>query len=249
MSNRLLLIPLALTLCAGGYALAQSAPEGIDLDAIRARAHEQAADAEALAQTVRAKAGALAEQAKASQAEAHANRAAYAANVSPSSTQAALDLDAMIATQAEAETASLGASPRFIAFASLSMPEASLKALVRDMTRAGGVTVLRGFPQGNAALFKTRLAAIWSSEADASALGIDPRLFRAFHIEVAPSFVMLGADFSPCDGFDCSDSVPPHDRVAGNITVHQALDTFAAGGGPGASLARQHLARLEETRP
>ena len=249
MTKRSLLIPLALTLCAGGYALAQSAPEGIDLDAIRERAAEQAADAEALAQTVRDKAGALAEQAKVTQTEGHANRAAYAATAGPGSTQAALDLDGMIAAQAEAETASLGASPRFIAFASLSMPEASLMALVRDMTRAGGVTVLRGFPQGNAELFKKRLAAIWSSGAEAGALGIDPRLFRAFRIEAAPSFVMLGTDFSPCDGFDCSDSVPPHDRIAGNITVHQALDTFASGGGLGAPLARQHLARLEETRP
>ena len=249
MTRRHLLISLALAVFTGGLALAQSAPEGIDLEAIRQRASEQAADAEALAATVRRKAGALAEQAKVTQADAHANRAAYAAAADPGPTQAALDLDAMVAAQAKAEAASLGAAPRFIAFASLSMPEASLRALVRDMNRAGGVTVLRGFPQGNAVLFKQRLAAIWSNGAETGSLGIDPRLFRAFHVEAAPSFVMLGADFSPCDGFDCIDSVPPHDRIAGNITVGRVLETFAAGGGPGAALARQHLARLEETRP
>src|SRR3546814_5209231 len=69
----------------------------------------------------------------------------------------------MIAGQAAAEKASLGASPRFIAFASLSMPPEALKALVHDMTKAGGVTVLRGFPQGNSEAFKKRLAAIWSN--------------------------------------------------------------------------------------
>ena len=249
MTRRHLLIPLALAVSAGGLALAQSAPAGIDLDAIRQRANEQAADAEALAATVRTRASALAEQAKDVPTQARANQAAYTAAIQDGPAQAALDFDAMIAAQAKAETASLGTSPRFIAFASLSMPEASLKALVRDMNRAGGVTVLRGFPQGNADLFKQRLAAIWSDKAETGSLGIDPRLFRAFHIEAAPSFVMLGADFSPCDGFDCTDSVPPHDRIAGNITVGRVLETFAAGGGPGAALARQHLARLGETRP
>ena len=249
MTRRHLLIPLALAVSAGGLALAQSAPEGIDLDAIRQRANEQAADAEALAATVRTRASAIAEQAKDVPTQARANQGAYTAAIQAGPAQAALDFDAMIAAQAKAETTSLGTSPRFIAFASLSMPEASLKALVRDMNRAGGVTVLRGFPQGNAVLFKQRLAAIWSNKAETGSLGIDPRLFRAFHIEAAPSFVMLGADFIPCDGFDCTDSVPPHDRIAGNITVEGVLETFAAGGGPGAALARQHLARLEETRP
>jgi conjugal transfer pilus assembly protein TrbC len=151
----------------------------------------------------------------------------------------------MIAGQAAAEKASLGVSPRFIAFASLSMPPAALKALVHDMTRAGGVTVLRGFPEGNSAAFKKRLAAIWSESNEAGSLGIDPRLFRAFEIKAAPSFVMLSTDFTPCDGFDCTSNVPPHDRIAGNISVEEVLETFAAGRGPGAELARMHRNRLQ----
>ena len=74
-----------------------------------------------------------------------------------------------------------------------------------------GVTVLRGFPQGSSEAFKKRLAAIWSTRDAAGSLGIDPRLFRAFNIEAAPSFVMLSTEFSPCDGFDCTSEVPPHD--------------------------------------
>src|SRR3546814_17504968 len=85
------------------------------------------------------------------------------------------------------------------------------RSLVHDMTRAGGVTVLRGFPQGNSEAFKKRLAAIWSTRDEAGSLGIDPRLFRAFNIEAAPSFVMLSTEFSPCDGFDCTSEVPPHE--------------------------------------
>ena len=160
-----------------------------------------------------------------------------------------LDLDGMIRSAADAEVAAMGEVPRFIAFASLSMPEPSLKALVRDVTRAGGVTVLRGFPQGDSAAFKKRLAAIWRDGSEAGALGIDPRLFRTFDIAVAPSFVMVASDFSPCDGFDCTDTLPPHDRIAGNVSVEDALETFADGGGPGAQLARLHLARLRDQRP
>lgn len=245
----LLLIPLALTISIGGLALAQSASGDLDLDAIRARASEHAGDAEALATAVRERADALAEDARSTQDAAQANRAGYAESVGTSHTGDPLDFDAMVRAQAAAETASLGEGPRFIAFASLSMPPEALKALVRDVGRAGGVTVLRGFPQGDSDGFKKRLAAIWSDGSEAGSLGIDPRLFRAFGIEAAPSFVMLGSDFSPCDGFDCASAVLPHDRIAGNVSVAHVLETFAGGGGPGASLARLHLARLEGNRP
>ena len=56
---------------------------------------------------------------------------------------------------------------------------------------------------------------------------------------------MVASDFSPCDGFDCSDNLPPHDRIAGNLSVAHVLETFVEGRGPGAAQARLHLARLE----
>ena len=244
MNKHLLLLPVGLAVTLGGLALAQSAPEGIDLEAIRERAAEHADDAQALSTNVRQRAEVLTEDAQAIQAQAQANRAAYADSIKAIETDAVLDFDAMIAGQAAAEKASLGGAPRFIAFASLSMPPEALKALVHDMTRAGGVTVLRGFPQGTSEAFKKRLAAIWSTRDAAGSLGIDPRLFRAFNIEDAPSFVMLSTEFSPCDGFDCSSEVPPHDRIAGNISVGEVLETFASGKGPGAELARLHLRQL-----
>jgi len=249
MNKSLLLVPLVLALSLGGLALAQSASDDLDLDAIRARAAEHAGDAEALATAVRERADVLAEDARSTQNGAQANRAAYAQSVGTDASDGVLDFDAMVRAQAQAEAASLSEGPRFIAFASLSMPPEALKALVRDMGRAGGVTVLRGFPQGDSEGFKKRLAAIWSDGSEAGSLGIDPRLFRAFAIEAAPSFVMLSTDFSPCDGFDCTSAVPPHDRIAGNVSVAHVLETFAGGGGPGAALARLHLARLEGDRP
>jgi len=245
-----ILVGLSLVIAAGfAAASAQDAGPDLDLAEIRARAAEHAVDAEALATSVRTKADTLAEDARAAQQTAFDNRAGYAETAQATANAGPLDLDGMIRAQADAEVAAMGDTPRFIAFASLAMPEPSLKALVRDVSRAGGVTVLRGFPQGDSARFKKRIAAIWSDGDEAGALGIDPRLFRAFDIKVAPSFVMIASDFSPCDGFDCKDVLPPHDRIAGNISVAEVLDTFASGGGPGAQLARLHLRRLEGERP
>lgn len=244
-----LLVASSLAIAAAFAAAAQDNTPDLDIAAIRARAQDHAADAEALASTVRKKADAVAEDAKTVQQGARASRAAYAKSAQAAVDAGPLDLDGMIRAGAEAEAASIGETPRFIAFASLAMPDASLKALVRDVTRAGGVTVLRGFPQGDSALFRKRLAAIWSSPDEPGALGIDPRLFRAFHVEVAPSFVMVAGDFAPCDGFDCTDTLPPHDRVSGNVSVADVLETFVGGGGPGASLARVHMRHLQETRP
>ncbi|ODU80584.1 MULTISPECIES: type-F conjugative transfer system pilin assembly protein TrbC [Sphingomonadales] len=247
MNRKLLLIPLGLAFPLAGLALAQSAPDGIDLDAIRARSAEHAEDAAALAATVRERAEAVHDDALQTQDQAQSAGARYADSLPPTSKNTdVLDFDAMVRERAEAEKAPLGESPRFIAFASLSMPPEALKALVRDMGRAGGVTVLRGFPSGDSARFKALLTEIWQGEDAPQALGIDPRLFRAFHIEAAPSFVMVGSDFSPCDGFNCQDVPPPHDRMTGNVTVGQVLETFKDGAGPGAALARLHLARLEE---
>jgi conjugal transfer pilus assembly protein TrbC len=248
MNKKLLLIPLLLGLTAGGLALAQSGPDDLDLEAIRERAAEHAADADALATAVRKRAEDLSTEAQDVSAAADRNAQGYAASLPTKATASAepFDFDAMIRGRAEAQKAGLGERPRFIAFASLSMPAPALKALVRDMGRAGGVTVLRGFPAGDASLLRTRLAKVFENGAEAAGLGIDPRLFRAFAIEAAPSFVMVASDFAPCDGFDCLDAVPPHDRMTGNVSVHQVLATFADGRGPGAAMAQLHLARLEQ---
>ena len=175
MNRKLLLIPLAAGITLAGLALAQSAPDDIDLAAIRANAAQHTEDAEALAASVRRRAEAVQDQAAQSQDAAKASAARYAQNL-PSSGQSngTFDFEAMVKNRAEAEKAPLSEGPRFIAFASLSMPPEALKALVRDMGRAGGVTVLRGFPAGDAARFKQTLAAIWHGADAPATLGIDP---------------------------------------------------------------------------
>lgn len=229
-------------------AAAQTADPDLDLETIRARAAEQAGEADALAARARARAEQVAEQARTSAADAQAHgrhfagEAAKSARPDPAQT---FDFDRMVADAGTLASESMGEAPRFIAFASLSMPPAALRAMIHDVTRAGGVIVLRGLPQNSAKLLTAALSKVVRPGEDLASVGIDPRLFRAFGIEAVPTYVVAGSDFDLCDGFDCTTAVPPHDRMSGNVSAAYALETFARGGGPGALIAAQHLARLE----
>lgn len=229
-------------------AAAQTAGPDLDLEAIRARAAVQAAEADALAANARSRAESVADEAKTSAAgaEAHGKRyveeAATAQRVGPDST---FDFDKMVADAGAMTSEGMGQAPRFIAFASTSMPPAALRAMIDDVTRAGGVVVFRGLPQNSAKALTAALSKVAREGEQLDGVGIDPRLFRAFCVDAAPTYVVTSSDFDLCDGFACKSEVPPHDRMTGNVTAHYALETFARGGGPGALLAAQHLARLE----
>jgi len=247
---------LALAALAGAAAFAgaaaQTADPDLDLEAIRARAAEQAGEADALAARARARAEQVAEQARTSAADAHAHgrrfagEAARSARPDPAQT---FDFDRMVADAGTMASESMGEAPRFIAFASISMPPAALRAMIDDVTRAGGVIVLRGLPQNSAKVLTAALSKVVRPGEGLASVGIDPRLFRAFGVEAVPTYVVAGSDFDLCDGFDCTTAVPPHDRMSGNVSAAYALETFARGGGPGALIAAQHLARLERPAP
>ena len=111
-----------------------------------------------------------------------------------------------------------------------------------------GVVVFRGFPGNSVKQFTGALARVVPA-GGSNAVGIDPRLFRAFAVTTVPTYVVTSTDFDLCDGFDCTTAVPPHDRMSGNVSAAYALETFARGGGPGALIAAQHLARLERPAP
>ena len=233
-------------------AFAQGAPEAIDLEAIRARAAAHAADAEALAATVKARGAALTETARDTATQAESNGRAYSQAVKDAARPRSgdtFDFDRLIADAGAVAAQDLGSAPRFIAFASTSLPSASLAALLRDVQRAGGVVVFRGLPGGSVAGLTAALRQALEPGEQLDGVGIDPRLFRAFGIAAVPTYVMTGSDFELCDGFDCNSAVPPHDRISGNVTARYALDTFAGGGGPGAKIAALHLARLQGNQP
>lgn len=237
-------------------AAAQTADPGldqdIDLGAIRARAAEQAGEADALAASARARAEQLAREARTSAADAQSHGRRFASEAQKSSRPGrsqAFDFDAMVADAGTMAAENLGEAPRFIAFASTSMPPAALRTMIDDVTRAGGVVVLRGLPQNSAKALTAALSKVARPGEQLTGVGIDPRLFRAFGIEAVPTYVVASSDFDLCDGFDCVSTVPPHDRMTGNVSAAYALGTFARGGGPGALIAAQHLARLERPAP
>jgi conjugal transfer pilus assembly protein TrbC len=253
MTRSLLAALTCTALLAGamGGALAQSAAPELDLGAIRKRAEVQASDAEALATTARKRAEAVSTEASQSAEGAKANGDRYAGATPPPTTDKSdiFDFEAMVADRSEMAKADMGSAPRFIAFASLSMPKAALQQMLADVSRAGGVVVFRGLTQGSGRLMTEALGKVLRPGEPSEALGIDPRLFRAFAIEAVPAYVVTASDFDLCDGLDCTSTVPPFDQVSGNVSAEFALDTIAEGGGPGARIAAQHRSRLQGQLP
>ncbi|MCP5400406.1 MAG: type-F conjugative transfer system pilin assembly protein TrbC [Sphingomonas sp.] len=255
MKSKLSLALLASLAITAGFAAAsaQIREPDLDLAAIRAQAKAQASDAEALAAEARRRAEAVTEQAKATAQDGADNGARFTAAAKSGANQPddsqAFDFDRMIADAGEMAEAELAGQPRLIVFASTSMPKAALAAMIADVGKAGGVVVLRGFPQGSAKRLTAALAPIAQESEAIEHVGIDPRLFRAFGIEVVPTYIVAASDFELCDGFDCTTNVPPHDRMSGNVTLAHVLETFAQGNGPGARIAAQHLTRLRGEQP
>lgn len=241
---------LASTAALGG-ALAQPSTPDIDLEAIRARATNEAGEADALAAQARARASAVTAEATTSAQDGKANGRRYAHEPKPrgQSGDPTFDFDRMVVDAGDLAKQGMGEAPRFIAFASLSMPATALRQMMDDVTRAGGVVVFRGLTQGSAKVMTDALSRVLKPGEQMDGVGIDPRLFRTFGIETVPTYIVTSSDFDLCDGFDCTTAVPPFDRMSGNVTTAHALTTFAQGSGPGAKLAAQHLARLERQKP
>lgn len=229
-------------------AAAQTSEPELDLAAIRAKAQSDAGEAEALAEAARTRAKAVMDQADAAALEAQAHGQKYVGAAPKAAAQPSdpiFDFDQMVAAAGTAAKGNLGDAPRFIAFASLSMPPQALRDMITRVNAAGGVVVLRGFPAGSAKLLTEALRKVALDQDQMGSVGIDPRLFRAFNVTAVPTYVVASTDFDLCDGFDCQTQVPPHDRLSGNVTADFALETIARGGGPAARMASQYLARLK----
>ncbi len=233
---------------AGISALLAQTVEGIDIQAIKRRAAGLTADADAFVNQVKDRGDAFREEALALQDGGTKNMRRAAISELPSGPNGAVDFDAIVSGAAANLDARGGEAPQFIAFASLSMPPASLKQMVSDMAKAGGIVVFRGFPNDSMKAFTTELAKV-VNEQDFSSIGVDPRLFRAFDVQAVPTYVAVSSDFDPCSGFHCTTPLPPYDRMTGNVTVRYALDSFVEGNGPGARVAAVALVNMKLGRP
>jgi conjugal transfer pilus assembly protein TrbC len=128
---------------------------------------------------------------------------------------------------------------------SLGMPKESLRRLALDSHKAGAKIVIRGLVNGS---FEQTLVAakeVFGEDA-VSGVAIEPQVFRAFGVDRVPTFIAATAPVQPCDqGVDCTSAATPHDRLAGNITLAEALRIIAERGDEAPGVAQAALARLE----
>lgn len=127
---------------------------------------------------------------------------------------------------------------------SFSMPAGDLRRLAREAHEAGAVVVIQGLVRGS---FQETLKAAKQVFDEDSLAGvmIDPNVFRAFAIRAVPTFIAAKTPVQPCgNGLDCVPVAPEHDRVAGNITLGEALRILAGSGDAATSAASAASAKL-----
>lgn len=238
---------LALLCTAGLSTLLAQSVDGVDVQAVKRRAADLATEAQAFVEQVKDRGDRFREDAATVQTDGLENMRRVASTDLPKGPAGAVDFDEIVQGAAGNIGANGGEAPRFIVFASLSMPENSLRQLVRDTADAGGVVVFRGFPNNSAKDFVARLSKV-VDQGQLASIGIDPRLFRAFEVQAVPTYVTVSSDFDLCAGFSCQTKLPPYDRMIGNVTVEYALTTFAEGNGPGARIAAVALSNMKRSR-
>ena len=244
MRHAIKIVAGALAVASVSAVVAQTV-EGIDIGGIRKRAASQAEDAAALAAEVNKRSDAFREDAIEVQRTAMTKVKSLDPKMLPKGPSGPVDFDELVAGATANLEDNRGKAPLFMVFVSLSMPEEALRRTIRDASQAGGIVVFRGFPQNSAKQFVARLSKVVNDKSQFQSIGIDPRLFRAFDVTAAPTFVVASTDFDLCDGLACKTVAPPHDAMSGNVTVEYALSTFADDRGPGALVARTALKNLQ----
>lgn len=155
-----------------------------------------------------------------------------------------IDLGSMITTDAidPQQIKEKKAVPPLLVFISSSMPPASVKAVTQDVVRAGGVAVLRGLVNDSMKDTASYLFSAFGEKAQNLGVIIDPRLFRVYGVNAAPTFIVAQKGAEPCDGKDCE--TPAYDKVVGDITLRKALEIVVRDGDAGRVVAAKGLASL-----
>lgn len=112
---------------------------------------------------------------------------------------------------------------------SFSMPPADLRRLGRDAQKAGALVVIQGLVRGSFRETATAARQVFD-ENSLGGVAIDPNVFRAFGVTAVPTFIAAAAPVQPCPrGLECTPQAPPHDRLAGNVTLSEALRILESG--------------------
>lgn len=115
-------------------------------------------------------------------------------------------------------------------FASFSIPDPSLKAMLQDAERYGVPVVFNGFVDNSVPATEVKVRALYEDESISNGFVIDPTLFARFNIKAVPTLVSTTVDLDVCETSGCAgDARPPHDRVAGNAPLASLLQIIAKG--------------------
>ncbi len=132
-------------------------------------------------------------------------------------------------------------------FVSSSIPQSSLKDLMIQAKKSGGVLVFRGMI-GSLKSTAKFLGDISKNNVQAI---IDPRLFDLFNVQVVPTIIVLKTATQNCQSDGNGDNngnsckiTPIHDRISGNITLDYALETIVNGQGETSQIASKFLAKI-----
>ena len=117
-----------------------------------------------------------------------------------------------------------------IVFVSLGMPKYSLQQWNLQVTKAGGVLVLRGFVNNSMKQTVNKITEILGKEPQGG-FSIDPEKFKQFNIKVVPTVLVASNDTS-------------FDKVSGDASLTYALEKIAADGEHG-EVAKVWLKKLQ----
>ena len=129
--------------------------------------------------------------------------------------------------------------PRLLVFVSYSMPQQVLMDWHKQVTKAGGVLVMRGMVNESMTETFAKATEVFGGRTYA----IDPSMFRMFAVDVVPKVVVLAEPIAACHVPGCALVPPKHDAMGGNVTLQFALAQFAESGASAAQ-AQTHLNNL-----
>lgn len=149
-------------------------------------------------------------------------------NLPNQSTPSKIDISSMVEKFNQSQKGEGKRKAGLYAFVSLSVPERDLRAIGREIRKAGGTVVLRGFSKDTSV--KKTVDALQSINKEVGAQwSIDPDLFKALDIQKVPAIAIVipkenQANMAACsDGNECE---PVFDSAIayGDISVEEAMN-------------------------
>ena len=145
-----------------------------------------------------------------------------------------IDIEAL-AKRYEGRAVARGSADDLMVFASFSMPMASLKALVADVSRVGGSVVLRGFKNNS---YRETVKAIAALGEGSASIVVAFEKYRITSVPVALLAKMNEAELLDVDGCALPDNFA---AIAGDVSLKYALQEISTRSPQFRALAERYL--------